>query len=97
MSSAVTRQHFLSVHTQRGETDGERPSVAFNKARPNLLRLLWKQMSDLAFAPKLCFQNISREARKKRMKMMNPFSQGHLEIDFFLFNSPQAEERVLKW
>lgn len=77
-SSAVT-----SVQTQRGETDGERPSLSFNKARPNLLRLLWKRRSDLAFAPKLCFWNISREARKKRIKMMNPFSQGHLEIDFF--------------
>lgn len=53
-------------------------SVAFNKAEPNLIRLLQKLMSDLALAPKLCFRNISRRvAREKGIKTMNPFSQGH--------------------
>lgn len=39
-SSAVARQHFLSVQTQRGEMDGDRLSVAFNKAKLSLIGLL---------------------------------------------------------
>lgn len=77
--------------------DGGCLSAAIKKAGLNLIYLLEELMSDLAFAPRLCSQNISRrEAGEKGTTTMNPFSQGRFQIDIFL-NSPQAGERVLKW
>ena len=86
-SSALTRQHFLGIHTARGEMDGDRLSVAFNKAKLNLIRLPYKLMSDLAFAPKLCFRNTSRrEAKEERNKNDEPiFTRTFLDRFVFFF------------
>lgn len=59
-----------------------RLSVAITRAKLNLICLPQKLVADLASAPKLCFQNISR--RRGREKMMNPFLQGRFKIDVFL-------------
>lgn len=58
--------------------DGECLSAAYNEAELSLICLPYELSSDLAFAPKLCFRNISRrEEREEGIKMINPFSQGH--------------------
>lgn len=42
-----------------------RLSVAITRAKLNLICLPQKLVADLASAPKLCFQNISRRGEKK--------------------------------
>lgn len=70
-------------------------SIAINRAKLNLICLPQKLVADLASAPKLCFQNISRREVRKPPQHEPVFTRTFL--DRCIFNSLQAEEGVLKW
>lgn len=74
-------------------------SVAITRAKLNLICLPQKLVADLASAPKLCFQNISRRGWRERGEWGGGCRKKNDEpvftrtfLDRCIFNSLQAEE-----